>query len=100
MKMSLKKRTLTVILKTSGFYIKLCNDWDGKFKETNTEQIYPLFGFKRESKTLLLDQDTARPKERLMEGWVLTIPYVLVYFMSNVVDKITITVPEDAPIPE
>ncbi|RYF11136.1 MAG: hypothetical protein EOO77_20085 [Oxalobacteraceae bacterium] len=79
--------------------VRLCRSWDGRFIVDKGEPALPLWGFRREHNKFKHDQETLRPRTRVMDGWRLWWPYVMIWYIKNTVDRIEIIIPgEDSTL--
>lgn len=79
---------------TGMIWFKICRTWDGRFIWDG--KLLPWAGWRREELTKNINQHTLTPAKRHMRGWLLWIPFFMVWRLCNEVDQITITTPGDS----
>ena len=90
-KLDRKAHAVSYWTSTGMIWFKICRTWDGRFIWDG--ELLPWAGWRRQENVSRINQHTLRPAERHMRGWLLWIPYFMVWRMRNEVDRVTITTP-------
>lgn len=86
-----KAHAISYWTETGMIWFKICRTWDGRFIWDG--KLLPWVGWRRQEHVSMLHQDTLTPTKRHMRGWLLWMPYFMVWRMTNVVDVQEITLP-------